>query len=500
MSSVATDTRVQRPSERILALPERARRQPRLAYAAVVALGAVVILAGLGRSSFFIDEIFSWNASDHGLSGIADAVQGQEVTPPLYYLILHGWIVLTGAESEFMLRLPSALAGIALVGAVAWLGTVVAGRRTGVIAGLLTALSPLVLQYAQEVRAYVFVMLAVTVAAAAVVRLSQEPERRRWLWLAIGATVTAVLLHYTAVLVLFPLSVWLLRERQVSLRARLAVSAAMILPFLALVPLLLIQLGAGHHNAQADAYARITPVGLLRLFSTPFDGRALADMTVSYELGFLALVDAVALLALADRFRHLRTRWMLVGACVLPLIAILVVSAFLQPLALTRYTAVAAPFMLVALGIVVLRVPRGIGVALLVLAITAGAIGVGAAQTPAGQWPDVRSAMRETADQWRPGDVVIGLENLAFNDSMTYYDREMPAGAPDSMGFFSAYDAFNSAEVSQALAEGNRVWVVSSPPTDPTALRTAAGQQGAVVRAEQQYGGSYPVQVNRIGR
>ena len=50
---------------------------------------------------------------------------------------------------------------IALIGAVSWLGTLVAERRTGVLAGLLTALSPLVLQYAQEVRAYVFVMLGV---------------------------------------------------------------------------------------------------------------------------------------------------------------------------------------------------------------------------------------------------------------------------------------------------------------------------------------------------
>ncbi len=500
MSTAVTDTRVGRSSDRLLALPAQARARPWAPYVAVVALGALIILTGLGRSSFFIDEIFSWNASNQGLAGIADAVQQEEVTPPLYYLILHGWIVLTGAESELMLRLPSAFAGIGLVAAVAWLGTVVGGRRAGIVAGLLTALSPLALQYAQEVRAYAFVMLAVTVAAAATVKLAEEPERRRWLVTSVVATATAVLLHYTAVLVLFPLSLWLLRERQVPIRSRLALGAAMALPFLALVPLLLIQLGAGHHNAQANAYARITPLGLLRLFATPFDGRALQGMSISYELGLLALVDTVALLAFADRFRGLRTRWLLVGACVLPLVAILFVSAFLQPLAVTRYTAVAAPFMLVVISVVVLRIPRALGVGLLALALLAGAFGIGAAQTPAGQWPDVRSAMADIADRWRPGDVVVGLENLAYNDAMTFYDREMPERSPASLGFFSAYDAFRSGDVRRALAAGDRVWVVSSPPTDPTALRYAADEQRATVLSEVQFGGSYPVQVNRVGR
>ena len=498
MTTVVRDTRVARSSDRVLALPERVRERPWLPYAAVLALGAVVIFAGLGRSSFFIDEIFSWNASAHGLSGIGDAVQQAEVTPPLYYLILHGWITLTGAESEFMLRMPSALAGVGLVAAVAWLGTIVAGRRAGVIAGALAALSPLALQYAQEVRAYVFVMLAVTIAGAAVVKLAHEPQRRRWLALAIGASVIAVLLHYTAALVLFPLWVWLQRERQVPMVARLAVGAALALPFLALIPLLLSQLGAGHHNAEANAYARITPLGLLRLFATPFDGRALDGIALSYQLGLLAMVDAVALLAFADRFRHLRTRWLLVGACVLPLVAVLIVSCFLQPLAVTRYTAVAAPFMLVAIAVVALRVPRAIGVGLLACAFAAGAIGVGAANTESGQWPDVRSAMEDVGAGWQAGDVVVGLENLAFEDAMSYYDRELPAAAGPSEGYFSAWDALHNRQARRALARGGRVWVVSSPPTDPTALRDAAADQQASVVSEQQYGGSYPVQVNEI--
>ena len=388
---LVTDTHVARSTDRILALPERARQKPWVPFAAVMALGTVVILAGLGRSSFFIDEIFSWNASNQGWSGIVDAVQQQEVTPPLYYVILWGWIGLTGAESELALRLPSAFAGIALVGAVAWLGTTVGGRRAGVVAGLLAALSPLALQYAQEVRAYVFVMLAVTVAAAATIRLAQEPERRRWLVIACtsaGPRRPPALHGRARPLPAQPVAAdaeaaaagQAPRRRRGGGAAVRRAAAAALHPARRRPPQRRGQRLREDHARRAAAAVR-----------TPFDGRALEGMSITYELGLLALVDAVALLAFADRFRHLRTRWMLVGACVLPLVAIVFVSCFLQPLAITRYTAVAAPFMLVVIAVVALRVQRGLGVPILALSLIAGVLGVAAMQT--GRRPVARRAL-----------------------------------------------------------------------------------------------------------
>lgn len=499
MSTIASDTRVARSTSRVLALPaEQARRRPRAAIAFILGLATVLYLTSLGRSSFFIDEIFSWNASANGLAGIDEAVHQQEVTPPLYYVLMHGWISLTGAGSEFALRLPSAFAGIAFVAAVIWLGSVVSGPRVGLVAGLLAALSPLVFLYAQEMRAYIFVMLAVTVAAAAAIRATQEPERRCWLALAAAAAATSVLLHYTAVLVLGPLALWMLTQRQLPTRARLTIGAAVAIPFVALIPLLVSQIGEGHQSGGANAYAKITPLGLLKLAGTPWDGRALGGMTITYELGFLALVDAIALIAFADRFRRLKTRWLLIGACVLPLVAILAVSVAVTPMALTRYTAVAVPFMLVAIGVAVIRMPRAIGIPLFAAALVAGAIGTAAANTARGQWPDVRGAMEHIADRWQPGDVVLGLENLAYNDAMTYYRRELPAAAPQPPGYFTSYDAMRAPKTRTALAGGHTVWVVSSPPVDPADLYAQASENGGQIVKEQQWGGAYPVQVNTV--
>jgi 4-amino-4-deoxy-L-arabinose transferase-like glycosyltransferase len=491
MSAVVPETRVARSTDRIFALPEHARQRPRAALAIVLGLAAVVYLAGLGRSSLFIDEVFSWNASRHGLSGVGEAVRGAEVTPPLYYVLLHFWLALTGASGEAALRLPSALAGIGFVGAVCWFGTVVDNRRTGLTAAALAAISPLALQYAQEVRAYIFVMLAVTIAAAAVVKLAQEPERRRWLAIAIVAGAVSVFLHYTAALVLGPLAVWLLYQRAVPVRVRLAVVAAFALPLLALAPLLATQLGEGHHNTGVDAYARITSTGLLRLVATPFDGRAIDGMMITYQLGFLALVDAVALLAMADRFRHDRARWLLVGACALPVVAIIGVSATINPFAITRYTAVATPFMLVTIAVVAWRVPRTLGIGLLVVSVVASVIGIVAAQTPNGQWPDLRTALHDTAQRAERGDVIVGLNNVQFAGSNDYYGKREEITV---RGFPSTAQALAAPVVRRALRRDKHVFLVSWPPVPASDLANAH------VRADRRFAGIYRVQVAELGK
>ena len=441
------------------------------------ALAALVYLAGLGRSSLFIDEIVQLErVAPRPRRRSARRCSGAEVTPPLYYVLLHAWTRRSPARS----RECDAAAAVARSPASAssppsiWLGTVVADRRAGLIAGLLAALSPLVLQYAQEVRAYIFVMLAVTIAAAAadpahagarappLARRSRSPRR-----------AVAVLLHYTAVLVLAPLAVWLLRQPRVSPAQRLAVGAAFALPLLALLPLLPIQLGAGHHDATARRLRADHPDRPAARWSPrPSTAAPLDGMMLTYELGFLALVDAVALLAFADRFRRLRTRWLLVGACVAPAGGDRRRQRALQadradPLHGRR-------------GAVHARRDRASSSCACRARSawrcwrsrwSAGVIGVVAAQTPRGQWPDVRTAM---ADDGRPagepGDVVVGLNNVAFDDAMSdYYDASCRRRAAAAGVLPDASDAMRRPRPRSARSPtATRVFVVSSPPVDPT--------------------------------
>ena len=169
-----------------------------LALGLPLALGALVLSYRLGAASLFVDEVYSWRAAASGLGALLHRVHVDEVAPPTYYLLLHGWISLLGTDAEWALRLPSAVAGLSLIGLTFWLANELGGRRAGTIAATATAVSPLVLEYGQQARAYVFVMAAVTLAVAAAARAARSEDLGpRWLALSAAAAGAALWIHYS---------------------------------------------------------------------------------------------------------------------------------------------------------------------------------------------------------------------------------------------------------------------------------------------------------------
>lgn len=464
----------------------------------LLAAGALFGLQ-LGHSSLFIDEVYSWRASRGSLGDLGNALRYSEVTPPLYYLVLHGWLQVCGGDTEALLRIPSAIAGIALVGAVYWLGSLVAGRTAGLIAGALTAISPIVLLYSQQVRAYVWVMLALTIAVAALI---QAARGRSLPWLLAGAlaAICAVLLHYTALLVLAPLALWLWCQRDLRVRWRVGFLAAIAVPVAALVPLALTQLSQGHQEA-SDIYASLTTLNALRIAGTPFDGRATGGLMLWREVAAVVVIDALALLAFADRLRAVRTRWLIVACGLVPLTVVGVVSALGQPVALTRYTAVAAPFILVAIGAVAAYAHRALTAVLLAGALAVSAAALVAAQQHDGQNPDTRAAIATAASNWRDGDVVVGLGLLGFDGALSYYaEKLLPPDAREVPAFPSLDAAVDSPPVFEAAVDGRRLWLVADPAMSALQLQRALARLEYRAVSAQVFEGNAPVQLVRAER
>ena len=123
----------------------------------------------LGEQSLWIDEVFTWYGADIGrpmpLSTLLENVHG-----PLYSLLLHAWGGVAG-DSEWALRLPSALLGVATVPAFAWLAARWLGRETAVPAAWLTAGSPFLVWYSQEARNYALLFPCVALGAVAMLGL-----------------------------------------------------------------------------------------------------------------------------------------------------------------------------------------------------------------------------------------------------------------------------------------------------------------------------------------
>jgi 4-amino-4-deoxy-L-arabinose transferase-like glycosyltransferase len=147
-------------------------------------------LWNLGAQSLWIDEIFTWQtASPHAPLTWLDVVTN--LNSPLVSAFAHVWMRLAG-DSEFALRLPMALASIALVPAVAFLARRVAGEEAFLPAAWLTALSPFVIWYGQEFRGYIFGMLFSTLALLALLDAREDRGLRSFgllvLWTVLGVT------------------------------------------------------------------------------------------------------------------------------------------------------------------------------------------------------------------------------------------------------------------------------------------------------------------------
>ena len=197
---------------------------------AATLVAAILRLWHLGTQSLWIDEIFTWSSAAPGaplrLGDLLENVHG-----PLYSLLTHVAIRWLGS-SEWALRLPSALASIAMVPAMAALAHRWLGREVAVPAAWLAACSPFLVWYGQEARNYSLLMLCVCVAGALVLDLARRPTPGRAMsWLAAALAGLLSNLSFAFVLPLH-LRWWLggpdLRGR----RAAIALAALLALPLL----------------------------------------------------------------------------------------------------------------------------------------------------------------------------------------------------------------------------------------------------------------------------
>jgi 4-amino-4-deoxy-L-arabinose transferase-like glycosyltransferase len=124
-----------------------------LVLLAIMFLGAVLRFYGLGFQSLWSDELASWDISTREtISQVVGGVRSDD-HPPLYFLILRfsQWIF---GDSEWALRLPSALAGWLCIPAIYLLGKRLYSEREGLIAALFLAVFWAPIYYSQEARVY----------------------------------------------------------------------------------------------------------------------------------------------------------------------------------------------------------------------------------------------------------------------------------------------------------------------------------------------------------
>jgi hypothetical protein len=121
---------------------------------------SVALRTGALDAGYWIDEAIAVGIASHDVSEIPGLLL-QDGSPPLYYLLLHGWMALVG-DGEAATRALSLVFAAAAVPAAWWTG----GRWAAAI----VAICPVLTYYAQEARMYTLVAVLSLVATAAFVR------------------------------------------------------------------------------------------------------------------------------------------------------------------------------------------------------------------------------------------------------------------------------------------------------------------------------------------
>jgi len=162
------------------------RRTLRVVLPILILLGAFLRFYRLGGQSLWIDELLTISAANIGGTLGREALSN--IQGPLHAVLIH--FIAKVSTSEVALRGLSALAGTATIPVVYLLGRDMAGRRTGLVAAALIAVSPFAVWYSQEVRNYALLIFLASVSTLIAWRIMAMGARS---WRAYAVTMTLAL-------------------------------------------------------------------------------------------------------------------------------------------------------------------------------------------------------------------------------------------------------------------------------------------------------------------
>lgn len=464
--SATTSTR---PTRASVSTPTTRRGRDRLVLAviALTALTGVLSLWHLGGRSLWLDESVSTTLARASWSRFAHIVRVREANMSGYYLVLRAWSGL--GHSDAFLRGLSVLAAVALVPLLYALARRLGGSRVAVTTGLLLALNPLYVHYAQEARGYALCLLFVTLASYLFVRGMQGS----WTWPIGGAYAIAIGLAATANLfaVLVPVAhavslAFLPRERVPWRSLGLTATATAVL----LAPWgLFIQStnSAGVNWASGSAAAQV----LTRVR----DAAPRPVMLLALVVGVAVLAWLFARLRRSSRGAAIVSDWPIGFAAawlVVPVVSVILLSLVYKPLLVIRYLTVAIPGAALLPALLLDRLPRrALANAGVVVLLALSAVGVQRWYAN-GQAEDWRHAAAYVQHQVAAGDGVVWVPPYVRVPFEWYLRAPSARGALQPV--FPSYPwggdplkalgdvPLHPADVQRLAAGHQRVWLVLS--------------------------------------
>ena len=406
-----------------------------------VAIPASLFVAALAINSFHItakslglDEATSVYYASRPLGSLIDILTRRDPNMSIYYFVLKGWMRVFG-EGETAVRSLSAVSAALAVPAMYYLGRLLFGSATGLLAALLLMLNAFVVEYAQTGRTYAPVMLLVILSSLAFsLELERPSKTHRALYVA--ASTLAFYTQYFAALVVVAHAIFLVvvRGRAAFTRERLAMAATLTVLWL---PELVIAARVG--SSARLGWVPPTSIEGIRWAVSAFAGQSDVVLVLLVAAGCYGVTRGAAA---GHTWPHgLTALWF-----ALPIVVTLAVS-LRTPIFVSRFLIVCVPGLVLfgAAGIASVRSP-------VVIALLVGLVAWPAAVQVREQYgapadEDWRGATRHVLAAAHPGDAVKFF--LDYNRRpFDYYGRLAGNAGPTNLE-------------RRAIADSPRVWLIN---------------------------------------
>jgi mannosyltransferase len=414
--------------------------------AAILVLAAILRLHDLAAQSIWFDEAATIRIVNQDWATMFDTIRTGERIPPLHYVLLHAWVRVFG-DSDFSVRLPSAIASVAAVWAVYKLGAYVLGWAEGCIAALLMATSSFHIAYAQETRAYALLALLSVLSCYWFARLLHgDSDARRARRIELAYVVTTALLLYCHLYGVFAIAAQHLaytvalvsrRKPAIFVRRWAMLNVAVLALFSPWVPVVVRWVRSVHTD----------------FWVLPMTLDAVSDAFRQYtgSAALVAVLAALLVVGVARTRDDPRTLALLLGLMLPPVVVPVVLSILARPTFTPRYAiaAVAGLYLLAARGIMALR-PAWVRALVTSVALVLSVIGRDGGMEKA----DWRGAVAHVERRADADDIVVITPRLT-----TYpYDHYATRTNLRRKGF----DTW-SIPLGLPLEEGVRVWLIYPP-------------------------------------
>jgi mannosyltransferase len=231
-------------SGRVRSIHDKFRSSPSVLVALlVVGITTIGLLVRLPSfpDALFGDELATYYVvTGHSFERIVWLLQGNSVTgdlsPPLFFLLAGATERL--GEAIDLIRLGSLLAGTAAIPLTYLLGVWTVGRRAALVGASLMALSPFLIFYSTEARAYALVLLLVLLSTLTLLKALRSGGFGWWAGYAL-CSCAAIYTHYPAVFALAAQFAWAFLTRPEARGPLLASNLAAAAGYLPWVPTLL---------------------------------------------------------------------------------------------------------------------------------------------------------------------------------------------------------------------------------------------------------------------